>query len=399
VTMLVVSPAKKEEAHKAEMFRGLYLIQFVFALTVALPTYIMSSFLATYAPERIVGLLYVGASVLSFILITSIPRILTRFGNYATGFSLATLLALLTLVLAFANVPWFVFTAFIFYIASINLFFFTQDIFIEHHSSDGRTGSIRGAFLTLTNIAFLISPFMAGSILTNGDYWKIFSLTSVTVAGVAFLLYVYVRKFKDATYDKVPLVETFKEILRKKHVTAIFIVYFLLRFFYAWMVIYSPLYLHTVIGLSWNDIGIVFTAMLVPFVLLALPAGHIADKHWGEKELLVFGFIVAGIATILIGFIEPSAELWRWIVVFVATRIGASFIETMSETYFFKHVASDDTHIIALFRNTNSLAYIVGPLIASTILIFFPFTTLFMILGGTLLLVGIPITLTLKDTK
>ncbi|NTV44687.1 MAG: MFS transporter [Candidatus Yonathbacteria bacterium] len=397
--MLVIPPSKEVPMEKEEVFRGLHFIHFIFALTVALPTYIMSTFLTTFAIERTVGLLYTAGAILSFILITLIPRMLARFGNYAVAFSLSVAVALLTLPLAFVHIPWIVFLSFVSYNALLNVIFFTQDVFIERFSTDARTGSIRGTFLTLTNIAFLISPFMAGSILTNGDYWKIFSLTTVTITSVAFLFTLYLRNFKDAEYERVKIITTLKEITRRKNVFLIFIVNFLLRFFYAWMVIYSPLYLHNQIGLPWNEIGIIFTIMLVPFVLLALPAGHIADKHVGEKELLFIGFLIAGISTIFISTIDASAELSRWILVFAVTRIGASIIETMSETYFFKHIHPDDTHVIGVFRNTNSLAYIVGPALASLTLFFLPFSSIFLVLGIILLVMGLPVTLMLKDTK
>jgi len=397
--MLIIPPAAKEDARKTEIFRGLYLIQFVFALTVALPTYVMSTFLSTFAIERTVGLLYVAGAVLSFILITLIPRILSRFGNYPVAFSLSACIAMLTLSLAFSSIPLIIFTSFVLYMACINVMFFTQDVFIERFSSDARTGSIRGAFLTLTNIAFLISPFITGSILTNGDYWKIFSLTTVTVFSVTFLLLTYMRNFKDPVYERTQFLATLKEVAQKKDVFLIFIVNLLLRFFYTWMVIYSPLYLHNVIGLAWNDIGIIFTVMLIPFVLLALPAGHIADKHWGEKELLFLGFLIMGISTAFISTMDVETELFRWILIFAATRIGASIVETMSETYFFKHIHSKDTHIIGFFRNTNSLAYIIGPMLASLTLVFLPFSSLFLVLGIILIVIGLPVTLFLKDTK
>ncbi len=397
--MLVIPPSKEDVLTKTDIFRGLHVIHLVFALTVALPTYIMSTFLATFAQDKTVGLLYTAGALLSFILITIIPRILTRFGNYIVAFSLASTLAVLTLLFAFTHIPWIIFISFIFYSAFLNVMFFTQDVFIERFSSDARTGSIRGVFLTLTNIAFLISPFIAGSILTNGDYWKIFSLTTVTVTGVIFLLFTYLRNFKDPVYEQTELLETIKEVISRKDVLLIFIVNFLLRFFYAWMVIYSPLYLHNNIGLPWNEIGIIFTVMLVPFVLLAVPAGRLADKHWGEKELLFIGFLIAGASTIFISTMAPSATLVQWIIAFAITRIGASIIETMSESYFFKHVHSDDTHVIGLFRNTNSLAYIVGPTLASLTLFFLPFSSLFLVLGIFLIVAGTPTTLMLRDTK
>jgi MFS family permease len=391
---------KKKLKNGADAFQVLYIMQFIVAITIALPTYINSSFLSKYASDQLVGLLYTGSSVLTLLFMVVMPRILTRFGNYATMFGVAVASTLLTLALAFLDLPFAIYALFVVYAALTSVILFTMDVFIEAHSSDSHTGSIRGIFLTIANFAFVISPFIAGTILTNGDYWKIFMLATITMASLLFLLLLNFRDFKDPTYDRIPFWNTLREIFCscRRDVKLVYITSMALRFFYAWMVIYSPLYLHNTIGFTWNEIGIMFTVMLLPFILFEIPAGRIADKKWGEKELLAIGFIMTGVTTAFLSFIN-STDIWVWTAALFATRIGASIVEIMSESYFFKKVDSTDTHIIGFFRNARPLAYIIAPMIASGVLFFLSLQYIFLVGGIIVIAVGLPATLMLKDTK
>jgi hypothetical protein len=42
--------------------------------------------------------------------------------------------------------------------------YFTFDIFVEHDSSNSKTGNIRSIYLTFINFAWLFSPWIAGNI-------------------------------------------------------------------------------------------------------------------------------------------------------------------------------------------------------------------------------------------
>ena len=172
---------------------------------------------------------------------------------------------------------------------------------------------------------------------------------------------------------------------------------FILRFFFAWMVIYMPIYLHVHIGFSWSEIGIMFAIMLLPFALLELPAGKIADRWLGEKEILSAGFLIAALFTILVSFIT-SNNFFIWTATLFMMRVGASLIEIMTESYFFKHVQGDDNNIISFFRITRPAAYIIGPIVASIALIFLDLRFIFIILG-LILFSGLYYSFRIEDTK
>jgi MFS family permease len=152
-----------------------------------------------------------------------------------------------------------------------------------------------------------------------------------------------------------------------------------LEFFYTLMVIYSPIYLLN-LGYSWENIGLIFTAMLVPFVLLQYPAGFLADKKMGEKELLIASIMVMAVSTIVIYFIGTGTVL-IWAIVLFATRIGAALIEILRDSYFFKRIDAGDVDMIHFFRTAIPLAVIASSVLSSFMLFVLPIKYVFLLIG------------------
>jgi MFS family permease len=163
------------------------------------------------------------------------------------------------------------------------------------------------------------------------------------------------------------------------------------------MIIYMPIYLHQYLGFSWEKIGLIFTIMLIPFVLVDYPLGRWSDKI-GEKKILAAGFIIISLFTIIIFFIKTESAL-VWALVLFATRIGAAIVEVMNESYFFKEIRPSDAGLISFFRNMIPLGFIIAPLVAIPLLLFVPsFKYLFFILG-IITFAGFFISLRLRDVK
>ena len=137
--------------------------------------------------------------------------------------------------------------------------------------------------------------------------------------------------------------------------------------------------------------------MLVPFLLLEAPLGRIADKYLGEQEFLVAGFIIMAIATALLSFVTVKSFALFAFLLFM-TRVGAAMVEIMTDTYFFKKVDGKDAQVVGLLRTQRHFAGFAAPLFAGAMLILVPIQYLFIILGAVMLL-GIPASLALKDTR
>jgi predicted MFS family arabinose efflux permease len=229
------------------------------------------------------------------------------------------------------------------------------------------------------------------------DFKLVYLASALTLIPFSYILLVKLREFKDPDYPHLRIFEGITNFWKYHDVRNVFFAHFLLQLFFAWMVIYTPLYLSTVIGLNWEQIGIVLFAGLMAYVFLEYAIGIVADKFLGEKEMMAFGFAIIAISTSWFVFLDNSSVI-AWMIAMFMTRVGASFVETTTESYFFKHTESKDTNIIGLFRITRPLSYVLGALLGTVALHYLDFHMLFVLLG-LLMVPGLFFAMVLKDTK
>jgi MFS family permease len=388
--------AFRHTKRKKNMLPAIYLSAFFLSLHYAVTLYINSSFLSQHFSARSVGLIYTFGSFLIIIALSLAPKILHRFGNYAATVFFTATETVFLLTLPFISRPDLIATVFIAHMVMVSMIFFCFDVFTESDSKDETTGKTRGLFLTTMNFATVLGPLLVGVVVSGGEFSKVYTLSALFMFPSLLISTLYFKKFKDPKYREMRWLEAFQKLWRNKNIRSIFAVNFLLQFFYSWMVIYMPIYLSTRMGFGWGEIGIIFAIMLLPFVLFELPLGEIADKHLGEKEILVFGFFILALSTFSLSFIETGAVV-VWATLLFFTRIGAAAVEIMSETYFFKKIDAGDTNTLSFFRRTSPFAFIAGPLTASFFLSFFDIQYLFLTLGIFMLL-GIYYSLSIEDT-
>lgn len=375
----------------------IYLLGFLFSIPLALTSYINSTFLEGYISENYVGFVYIIASLITIWSLSKAPELLTKIGNRKASmwFSIASFFSLL--LMAFGEKDFLVIPAFIIYFIFSNILIASLDIFIEESSKRSSIGKLRGLYLMIINLAWVIAQTISGSIINRSSFKGIYLFSAIFMLLVSILFALYLRDFKDPQYIKMSIIKIFRRFIKRKALARIYFINLILKVFFAWMVIYTPIYLYEHLGFSWGKIGIIFTIMLLPFVILDYPLGRISDKI-GEKKLLIAGFIVSAFFTLLIPFItEP--KVWIWGLILFGTRVGAATIEVMSETYFFKKVKAEEAEEINFFRNTYPLSYVIAPIFAIPILFLVPsFQYLFYVLGA-IMLIGLFITLRLRDTK
>jgi len=364
---------------------------------MALPVYINSTFLSQFTTESVVGMIYAVAAIGTILGLASINGFLRRHGNYnlAISFILLQIIALAGLMISKSLL-----LAFPFFVAHLMLssfIVFNIDIFLESHSNDAHTGGIRGLFLTTLNIAWILSPLLASSLITTDDYWKLYAAAIGLSLPLLYLIKKNFKHYKDRQYPTTSFVSTFKRVWNNERFYYIFIANIILNTFYIWMVIYTPIYLHQHIGFDWDTIGLIFTIMLLPFVIFQFKLGKLADEKYGEKEFLVIGFIIMALATASLAFIN-GANIWLWAALLFTTRIGASMVEIMVETYFFKQIHTRDSNILSMYRITRPTAAIVAPLFMTVCLLITDFKYTFVLLG-ILVLAGVYYSMKIVDTK
>lgn len=372
------------------------LFAFLFALHVAIPAYITSTFLSNYVGEQAVGIVYTLGAIATIIAFTQLPKLLKYFGNYRITAIMIVADLLTTFVLAFSQNPLILVIAFVINFVAVAAIGLSMDIFLESYSTDSKTGRIRGYFLTSGNIAWVISPLINSVLVQESNYPAVFLASAILLLPIILILLEHFRNFKDVEYRTINYWATLKEVFKQKNIRSILIAGFLLQFFYSWMVIYTPIYLHDHLGFNWSDLNIIFSLMLLPFILIELPLGRLADSRWGEKEILSLGFIIMAISTALISYVTDHHFI-IWIVILFMTRVGASMVEIMSETYFFKKIDASNLSLMDVFRTVRPWAYVLGPLTAILLLQFLPLQYLFLVLGF-ITVIGLRYSLSIEDT-
>ncbi len=382
----------------------IYLLVFLFTLHITPGTYINSSFLEQFVGNDEVGYIYAIASIITIGFFTIIRKVLSIIGNYKTFliFLIVDFISLfiLSLSLNFSGEIWphIFIISYIFGFISRSICFLNIDIFLEHITKNDETGGVRGFFLTSLNTAFIIGPLITGLMITNiFDVGKVYLISWILLIPVILITIQFLHNFNDSYYKKIDTYDTIIKVYKNSNLRKIFAVNFLLRFFFSWMIIYTPIYLSQFIGFSLGQTTLIISISLIPFILLEIPLGKIADDRWGEKELLTIGFIIMSLTTLFIPFLEIKSFIF-WAIILFITRIGASMVEIMNETYLFKKINDDSVNILSLYRAVRPLAYIISPILASLLLILFNIKILFIVLG-IVLLTGIKFSLTLQDTK
>lgn len=377
----------------------LYFLSFLFTLHIAISTYVNSTFLTSIIKEDYVGLLYTISSVLIIILLAKSSRILKNIGNRRLTllFLIFNFISLIGLILS--KNPLIIMGSFILFMATNTLVYFCLDIFIEHFSDPKKTGTIRGFYLTIVNSAYVISPLIAAALIGIGGYKFIYLAAIILVFFMAIGLMFSVKTFEDKKYKIESIIKTYQYIKKDKNMFSIISINFLLQFFYAWMVVYTPIYLYSHLNFNWDQIAIIFSIMLIPFILLGLPIGVLIDKFKLNKKILLFiGFLIISLSTASISLFS-SSQIMTWAIILFITRIGASIIETTSEIYFFEKINDKDTNVLSLFRDLFPLAYIIAPLIATFIFIFTPFNQFFFLILGIIMTLGFYFIYNIKNGK
>jgi len=269
-------------------------------------------------------------------------------------------------------------------IIATNLTWVALDILLEGYSQDKASGRIRGLYLTIMNLGLLTAPFLS---LRTFDHFNYEGIFFILIIGYSFVFIVSLLGFRDdnrVAPQTLKIGSTFLKMLREKNLLRIYHISFAMEFFYALMIVYMPLYLRT-LQFSWNEIGIIFTIMLIPFVIFQYPLGIVADKYLGEKELLIVSIVIALVATIALPFLS-SSNMWVWAFFLFMSRVGIAGIEILRDAYFYKQIDGNDMDVIAFFRTARPVANIIGALLSTFALLFLPMYSVFIIIAVVLLL-------------
>mgnify|MGYP000969576383 CR=1 FL=1 len=354
-------------------------ISFLMGFSQAMLIYVMAYYFKIASGSEDVGLFYFISYAILLVSLLNFHKIIRILGKSNVFYFSILGAIIITAFLIFSEPSFLGIGLLMLYIIFINLSWVALDVILESFSTDGMSGRIRGLHLTVVNAGYLVGPLLSTKILQGFDFKGIFIFLLVFNSLVLIFSLIGLRNVNHKFENKLKVVELIKKIWIKKDILKVYYLSFALDFFYALMVIYTSIYLLN-LGLSWDKIGIIFTIMLVPFVLLQYPIGFLADKKMGEKELLIASLIFIIISTLAIYFVD-SQKIWVWGVILLGTRIGAAMLEVLRDSYFYKKIDGHDVDLINFFRTSMPMGYLLATGISFPLLLFFPTKIVFILVS------------------
>jgi len=377
-------------------FVPIFLVSFFLSLHWGLILFVNSSLLGNFFEPNIVSLLFLLGAIGNISLFLFAPRLIEKFGKRSFLIFSILLSIVSTLSLALATTQLAVAISFIIYASLLPIIYYCLDIFLEESSIDIKTGEIRGVYLTFFNLGIALGPLIL-AYLAKEDGLRTVYLVATFLLIPPILLALFSFKSRTPKWHGLHhhALLPFRAWWRTKSVRRVTLARLVLESFYAFMIIYTPLYLHGVLGFEWSTIGVMFSIMLLPFILFQWPVGELADRFVGEKEFMILGFLFMGTALVFMPYLGATVALWTLVLFF--SRVGASFVEVTTESYFFKHVDARDTGLLSIFRLARPVSIVLSAAVGALAFSLFSFEKIFFILA-VIVFFGLKESLQLKDT-
>ncbi len=376
-----------------------FIITIFYSLHLALPLYSSSTFLSRFIEQKYIGILYAVSALVTLFASFYFSKFLKRFHTYSTSIFIIILAFISTLLLGFTKDPTFISILFFINFCTNAILFSIINLFIEEFDDVSKAGETRGIFLTLFNMGILIGALFSGQIINNYSFTTLWVLSALCVLPILILIKSYYRDIPDPKYKKIDLIKAFKNIYNNKNILIIMLAMLVLESFYTIMSIYAPLYLSNTSNIDIvTYASVIMPIALIPFIILPYELGYLADKKYGEKEMLLIGLSVLSFTAITFTFLNTQ-NIFYITMFLLISRIGATFVESMCYTYFFKKVDARDMALITIFGNIRTLSIVISPILASVILYFnFSINYIFIVLGLVTFYIFIK-SLELVDTK
>ncbi len=374
-----------------------FVANFFFSLNFGALLFLNSSLLGQFFGPDTVSLLFLIGAIGNTLLFLSAPVLIERLGKRFLLLLSLVLVTINTVVLALATTAFVVAVSFIIYASLVYMVFYYFDIFLEELSINTKTGEIRGAYITLIHFG-LIAGLLVLTFLAVDNAFKPVYLVAAGLLVFPILFSIFSLKSSSPGWHKLHRRhewQLFQSWWRVKSIRRVTMARLTLEFFYASMIIYTPLYLHGILGFEWNVIGVMFIIMLIPFILFQWPVGMLADYFVGEKEFMIIGFLFMGASLLFMPYLGANAV--GWAIALFCSRVGASFIEITTDSYFFKHIDATDTGFLSIFRLAKPASMMLVAVFGAITLNIFSFEKIFFVIA-IVVFFGLKESLLLRDT-
>ena len=367
-----------EKLNKHKIFL-VNIISLFMSFTGGLLIYTTSAYFKNIFNYANVGWLFLIANLLLLLALLNIHKIARAIGQEILfQLLLITKISIFTaLTLTSSNISGAIFLTIFIVVEALS--WVVLKMILENNATDKETGQIYGFNLMLINIGLILAPIIAAAVLSTTGFTGIFYLSIFLNLCIFMIAFFILRQSPIQTLPSTQYSKLFTKLKTRPDIQKIYSISFSLEFFFAIMVIYTPLYLLDN-NFTWQQIGLLFSIMLIPLVLIPYPIGLLADKKLNEKNLLFTAFIIIIFSSLFLYFSENLTMTILMIALFIS-RIGASLINILRLSYFYKRIDRNDIGMISIFYTARPLAFIIAPALAGITLLFFPLNSIFILLA------------------
>jgi hypothetical protein len=361
--MIKKTAKKKQETIKEGIHhRVLKVLSVLIGFSEALVIYIASSYFKEVSGRSDVGIFYIVIYAIFLVILLNLHKLIRLVGKtrvlvWSFVGQIGVILALL-----FVDVTVVKVASMILFLLFDQMLLVSLDILLDSCTSTEATGRTRGSHLMILNIGFIVGPFVSTWLLASFNFVSVFSLVLVFKLIALSIAFFRLGQINHVNLSRETVGGLLLKAIKNVDVRRIYYISFALEVFYGLMIMYSPIYLES-IGMSLRQIGLVFTIMLIPFLLVEYPVGWIADKELGEKEMIIFFLSLIALTTAWVYYLDKPI-VWLWAIGLFATRIGAASLEVLRDSYFYKKIGDDDVDLIDFFRTARPVAYITAALLS-----------------------------------
>lgn len=349
-------------------FRRVIVIQFLTALSWALISVSFPILLKEhFQSDQTVSALYTFFNFVSLVtLFISVPVV--RYFHQRRSFDLSLLLMpVLLLLMSFVVSSWeIVFLYAIFTFFSV-IYVFNLNLYLPRLKEKDSLEQMTGKLGAIQNFSWVVGPligaYLAGSF---GQPWVFGASALAGLAAFAALPWHGLPRASLGEGLGNPL-RSLKVFVSDRHRVQAFINGLGIDVVYgSWFLL--VLFLEEKLRLDIWTIGLLTGLVGLPWVLLEIPIGHLADRRISSRVLFTVGYLTMAVMMMLMGF---SNDVWVFSLFYLLAVIGSCFIEQTNTPYFIKNLPKEEMGLLSIFLLKMPLGRLLSPLLATALLMKF----------------------------
>lgn len=258
-------------------------------------------------------------------------------------------------------------------------------IIVRDKSKNSNLSKNEGMLYTVSNIAWVLGPLIAGFISHKYGFSLVFILSAIYLF-IGFLLF-KLSKIKNTNISKkthTNLIKNFKEFFKDKQRTLSYFISGGVNLWWGFIYLFVPLHMIRS-GLNKLAVGYFLFAIAIPLILTEYKFSKLISK-WGHKKMFKIGYLSVAILSFLCFFIS---NIYIILSILVLASFGMAMLESNTEAFFFKILKkkSDENRFYGPYNTTIDVNQFLGRAAGAITLIFLPFQYLFLLYAGFMFII------------